>query len=336
MDSVWTSQLGFIQVLQNLGDWLTPVMLLLTQLGREEFYLLVMPGLLWCIHADLGFRVGLLFLTSTSVNALIKLAFADPRPYWVSAAAKALSVEGTFGLPSAHAQNSLVVWGRLAAAVGTRLAWLAALLLTFLISLSRVYLGVHFPTDILAAWLIGGVLLWAFLRWERAGGDWLARQSLSRQASLAFLASVIPPLLSLVTLTIVMTVPLPPDWVRNARAAPDAVFDPYSLNDIWAAGGAFFGLAVGWAWTLRHGGFRADGMPSQRVLRFIVGVVGVMVIRQGLGAIFPRDEMLIAYLLRYLRYALIGLWIGGGAPLVFARLGLTQLSNGLAQPRPSL
>ena len=336
MDSFWASQLGFIQALQGLGGWLTPPMLLLSLLGREEFYLLVMPGLLWCLNADLGFRVGLLFLTSSQVNALFKLALHDPRPYWISSEAKALSVEGTFGLPSGHAQHSLAVWGRIAARVGKSWAWVAALTLVFFIGLSRVYLGVHFPIDVLAGWLIGGVLLWAFLRWERPVGAWLARQSLMAQAGLAFLASIIPILLSLVTLTLVMTVPLPADWVRNARAAPDALFDPYSLTDFWSAGGAFFGLAVGWAWTLRHGGFRADGTAWQRILRFVIGLIGVMVIRQGLGAIFPRDETLIAYLFRYLRYTLIGLWISGGAPLVFARVGLTEVRDRLVQPRTSL
>ena len=335
MDAVWTSQLGIVQALQGLGDWLTPIMLLLSQLGREEFYLLVMPGLLWSINADLGVRVGLLFLTSSQVNALFKLALADPRPYWLGPEAKALSTEASFGLPSGHAQHSLTVWGRIAAGVGKRWAWTAALLLVFLISLSRVYLGVHFPTDVIGGWLLGGALLWAALRWEGPLGAWLARQSVARQAGLAFLASVVPILLSLAALSVVMTVPLPADWVRNARAVPDALFDPYSLNDTWAAGGAFFGLAVGWAWTLRHGGFRADGTAWQRLVRFVIGLVGVMVVRQGLAAIFPRDEALVGYLFRYLRYTLIGLWISGGAPLVFARLGLTAALRRLAPTRPS-
>jgi hypothetical protein len=47
-----------------------------------------------------------------------------------------------------------------------------------------------------------------------------------------------------------------------------------------------------------------------------------VVLWQGLGAVFPGGEEPLALLLRYLRYALVGAWVGGLAPLLFVRLGL--------------
>jgi hypothetical protein len=43
-----------------------------------------------------------------------------------------------------------------------------------------------------------------------------------------------------------------------------------------------------------------------------------------LGAVFPRGEELLSYILRYLRYTLVGLWISAGAPYLFLRLRLAQ------------
>ena len=54
-------------------------------------------------------------------------------------------------------------------------------------------------------------------------------------------------------------------------------------------------------------------------MRFVIGLVGVLVLWQGLGAVFPRDADVISYTLRFVRYALVGMWIMGAAPWLFIR-----------------
>ena len=53
----------------------------------------------------------------------------------------------------------------------------------------------------------------------------------------------------------------------------------------------------------------------------------MLILWAGLGAVFPDGENLLAYSLRYLRYALIGFWIAGLAPLVFFKLKLANEGN---------
>jgi hypothetical protein len=88
--------------------------------------------------------------------------------------------------------------------------------------------------------------------------------------------------------------------------------------------GVFFGLAMGGILLKRHGWFDARGPAFHRVLRYLLGLAGVLAIYSVLGAIFPGGDAIVPYLLRYLRYALIGLWIAYAAPWLFIRLNLAK------------
>ena len=177
--------------LQSLGDGLTPLMKFFTFLGTENFYLLVLPLFLWCLDVGLGIRIGLILLVSGGLNEALKMAFGLPRPYWVNNKIRALSADTSFGLPSGHAQTSLAIWGRLAA--WTRRGWVTITLglLILLISISRPYLGVHFPADTLAGWLVGGLLLAAFLGLERPVALRLRRMKTGQLILLSFGVSLL-------------------------------------------------------------------------------------------------------------------------------------------------
>jgi hypothetical protein len=77
------------------------------------------------------------------------------------------------------------------------------------------------------------------------------------------------------------------------------------------------------AWINSRGGWQAAGPVWKRAARYVVGLLGVIVIWYGLGLVFPRGETFIPYVLRFIRYALLGLWVSAGAPLFFTKLKLT-------------
>jgi hypothetical protein len=59
-------------------------------------------------------------------------------------------------------------------------------------------------------------------------------------------------------------------------------------------------------------------------MRYVVGVIGVLILWMGLGQVFPDDANWISYLLRFLRYTLVGFWVTAGAPWLFFHFKLAD------------
>lgn len=315
--------MNIILSLQSLGDWLTPIMKFFTSLGYEEFYLIVMPALYWCVDALFGARLAIMLALTSSVNTLLKLAFHSPRPFWVSNQVQALSAETSFGIPSGHAQNAVALWGLAAAQIRKRWAWVAAGVIAFLIGLSRLYLAVHFPVDVLTGWLVGGVLLWLFLRYEKDVLAWFGRLPLAGQVFCILGVSAVILALGLGLIAAFQGWQMPAAWVENAARA-GAEPDGLRPSGVTTSAGLTLGLLFGLLHIQRLGGFDARGDWWRRVLRYLLGMVGTLALWAGLKAIFPAGDALLPQTLRLLRYALTGYWVAAGAPWVFTRLHLAD------------
>ncbi len=330
MDNLFTLGLQIIQWLQGLGSWLTPVMKAFTFLGNEQFYLIVAPAILWCIDATLGIRLGLFLMINGMLNTALKVAFHGPRPYWYTRDVTVLgSAENSFGVPSGHAQNAAVVWGALAVHIKRTVAWITLILLIFFIGLSRIYLAVHFPHDVLLGWLFGIILLWVLLRLEKPVVAWIKRYNLGIQMLFVFLFSLF--LIAIVPLAQLSLhgVPIPIQWVNNAHAAfPDKpLINPLSIHNYLTSPGALFGLAAGWLWISRLGGFTTRDAWYKLVLRYLLGLAGVLVLYLGLASNYPETETIVSYVLHYVIYVIIGFWISGFAPWLFVKFKLASPLN---------
>jgi membrane-associated phospholipid phosphatase len=321
MDVLMNTGIRVIVLMQS-ATWLETPMRFFTFLGYGDFYFLILPALYWCIDARLGIRMGLIVFASSMFNELGKLAFNEPRPYWVSLQVKALAAEPTFGIPSGHAQNGVAIWGMLAASVRRKSVWAGASLLIFLISVSRVYLGVHFPHDIIAGWLIGAVILWAFLALWQPLGQWFAGLGLARLT--LFLVGVCALFLAAEGIMVMglSNHITPTAWVVNAARAGGAAAPDISMQPMLTYTGAFLGFALGLRWMQQGGGFTPSGSIWRRVLCYVVGLVGVLILYIGLKAVLPSEETLVGSTLRFVRYGAAGVWTTAGAPALFLRLGL--------------
>ncbi|WP_020179116.1 phosphatase PAP2 family protein [Methylopila sp. M107] len=164
---------------QPIGpQWLESAMIDVTSLGGVA--VLTLLSVLAVAYFLVARRyASALFLTvavggGALLNTALKIGFARPRPDLVDHLVQVQSLS----FPSGHAMSSAVIYltiGALLAQSEPRWAirgyiFAVAGLLTLLIGVSRVYLGVHYPTDVLAGWALGAawaLLCWLVARWLR-------------------------------------------------------------------------------------------------------------------------------------------------------------------------
>jgi membrane-associated phospholipid phosphatase len=325
MELIWQGGIAFIIWLQGLGSWLEIPMKFFSFLGTEEFFLLALPIIYWSVNANAGLRIGAILLFSGGLNDALKLAFHGPRPYWFSTQVKALASETSFGVPSGHAQIAVSLWGMAASLIKRPWVWIAAIFIIFMIGLSRLYLAVHFPHDVLLGWTLGALALWAFSRWWDVVAAWARKKSLGQQIGLAFALSMVMLVMGLMAFGSLRGWVMPVAWKENAQqAGVDALPAPVTLDSTITFAAVLFGMLAGLAWMNSRGAYTADGGFWQRLVRLLPGLAGILILYLGLKAIFPRGDAFLPYVLRYLRFALIGLWVSAGAPWLFLKLKLAQ------------
>ena len=328
MDVIYNWGIELIQSFQDAGTFLLSPMQFFSFLGYDLFYLLIAPVVFWSFDAAAGLRLGIFLMSSNFLNGLVKIFFHAPRPYWYSTSVKAYTPEGSFGIPSGHAQNSVVFFGTLARFIRRTWGWIIALLLMFFIGLSRIYLGVHFPTDVFAGWLIGAILFGLLLRLEQPVLQWLKRLSLPSQWAVILAAALGMIALYWLARDSLGNWQIPEEWIRNAAIAfPDEPIQPLSLSSAVSTAAAFFGLGSGASLLYRLGWYNASGSAGQRALRYLIGLLGMVAIYFGLDAVFPVGEDFLSLFLRFIRYALVGFWVTGLGPLIFIKVKLAQPSR---------
>jgi undecaprenyl-diphosphatase len=138
-------------------EWLDTVMLFMTDVGRRGFVWFVIAAIacLWPQHRAAAWRLVLsIGLAMLVTNVVLKPAIGRARPFDVLADARVIDARPpTYAFPSGHATSAAagaVAASRMFPAAAPLFYTMAAL-----IAVSRVYVGVHFPADVVAGLLVG-------------------------------------------------------------------------------------------------------------------------------------------------------------------------------------
>ena len=290
--------LRFVGSFQNLGDWLTPVMEFFTWLGYPQSYMVLIAVIYWAIDRKLGLRLAIFLPVAASVNSILKQALHAPRPYWVDPEIRAIRVSNGFGMPSGHAQAS-TAWIYAACLMKRLWFWILAIVVVLMIGISRVYLGVHFPSQVVAGWLIGILVTVLFIRFESSAFGGLLRLSPGRQLVLIFSISVILILLGAVFVFLLKKWELPAEWIRNATddlaGRDETILSSMGLHSVAGNVGGFLGTGMGAVLSHGNGGFDVRGTWWKRVLRCLIGLSLVLLIYLAFQLIVPDGAQDLLY-----------------------------------------
>ncbi len=290
---------AFIVALQTLMGRIGESFFSFVSVFGEEMLLVGILGYLyWCYDKALGEKIGLNIVAGNVLFPMIKNVALRRRPYLVHEEIRCLrpvekdadlydvAAQG-WSFPSGHALNATVVYGSLAAYTKSRFLKVLGIVLPLLVGLSRVAVGVHYPTDVLCGWVVGLLLILLIPRLQSALD--------SRGRVFAVFASV------------------------GALG-----FFYCRTSDFFTSYGLMLGFFIGLAFEEKYVHFENTKKPLACVLRMIGGFAIYLGLNALLKLPFPADFLAQptqpAFLIRTLRYTLVTFAAIGVYPLLFSRL----------------
>ena len=267
--------MGILKALESLRNpVLDTIMQGITYLGEELVFMAVALILFWCVDKWKGYFILAVGFLGTILNQFLKLAFRVERP-WVkdpsfTIVESARSGATGYSFPSGHTQNAVGTFGGIAR--GTKKNWLRVVLivLSCLIAFSRMYLGVHYPTDVGVAFVTAVVLilvLYPIMQKARTSPRWM-------YGTLGCMTLVAIAYLCYLNL-----------WKFPEEVRSNANYTEGLANG-WKLFGALVGLIVAYTVDEHKIHFSEQAPLLGQICKVVLGLVLIVGIKSGLKALF--------------------------------------------------
>ncbi len=292
-----------VSLIEWLQSWMGTVGIAIasafTMLGEDLVCVAIVGFLYWCWDKELGKYVGLNLLFAVTLSGMVKNIVLRRRPYFDNESIQCLKPVDSkadiyfipaqgYSFPSIHATKAVTMYTSLGLHTKKKV-WMVLLgiILPLLIGISRVALGVHYPTDVIAGWLIGAIIIFfvPFLK-EKIKNRWVFY-------AILVLATV-------------------PGWFFCKSA------------DYYTGFGFLTGFILATEFEERFVKFETTRNVLRWILRLLIGVGLYFVVNTLLKMPFSSEFLdsgtTLAYAVRAMRYFVITFVIIGAYPLLF-RLG---------------
>ncbi|MDD2492511.1 MAG: phosphatase PAP2 family protein [Bacilli bacterium] len=284
-----------ISIIKTLRELSTPfidgLLQAITFLGEQYVLIAVLAVVYFIFDKRSGQRIAYAIFTSISFNGAIKGVVKYERPFVYDTSYEPVRVETATGysFPSGHTQNASVTYTSLALQFKKKwLFWIVGIII-FLIGISRVGLGVHYPKDVLFGWIFG--IGCAFL------GNYLHHKFEHDFKKLA--------LLYVITFAIF----LPFVFIFWRKDFSDIKI----YRDFYTGYAMFAGFIAGSLWERKVLDFDCQAPLGKKLIRLLGAIICVMLTQFGLDMLFPEGFIL----LDMLRYFLVSFVTLGLYPILF-------------------
>jgi len=290
----FTFELELVKWLQSISSGVLDAFFNGVSFFGEEIFIIALIGFTyWTNNKKMGEFIGFALTSSYTFNNYFKDLFSAPRPFEVDGDVINMRPETSTGhsFPSGHAQGTATAFSAVAFWLKKRWMWILAIVMMVLMSISRMYLGVHFLRDVIVGSLLGvAISYFAYKIFKKYSG------TDEKKLHLIYIVTVI-------------------------------AFLPAALmmhsEDFFKGYGILVGFVGAVIFEKRYVMFTTDVKVWKKVIRFGVGLILALAIQQGLKLIFsPVIDLVptIANFLHFIRYFFISFAGFGLYPLLFKKL----------------
>ncbi|MCY6485178.1 phosphatase PAP2 family protein [Clostridium aestuarii] len=254
----------------------------ITMMGEQYFFIMIIAIIFWCVDKKFGYRLGFTLISSMVINGAIKEILKVPRIFGTEGI-RSLRINTATGysFPSGHTQGVATFWMSIISNVKKKYIYFLGSIIVILVAVSRIYLGVHRPIDVIGGIVIS--LIWVLVcniifNYLDNGGN-----------KLILFSIIVPMLIGLFM---------------------------FKTHDYYTISGVTLGFFVGYNIESQYIKFNEKTSMIINIFKFLVGVSIVLIIMKGLKLVFPKY-----LLFDFIRYCIIGIWMTSGAPYLFKKIG---------------
>ena len=271
----------------------------ITMLGEEFILLSISLFIFWCTSKKKGFTISFVLMTSIFTMQIIKSIIRFPRPWQVypeEIRSLRKSTATGYSFPSGHTTMATSFYGCLSKVYKKKLLSILCGILIVLIGLSRLYLGVHWPLDVVGGLLLGSIITFTLTQ--------VFERIYDNKKIILKIFPVIALLLIFASLFISIL-------LNNALINYDAFSDFSKSTTMFGA------LLLGFSLEERLCKFNTDGSMIKKIIRYILGILGAYIFLVLSKKLFINNPIT-----SWIRYCLTGIWITFIWPFIGSKLKL--------------
>lgn len=293
----------FFQAVQN--GFLTALANFFSFFGEEIAMILILLSIYWCMDKKKGFILFGNLMTALVCMQILKAIFRVPRPFVKHPGLIEAGRIGTatgYSFPSGHSTGAAAFFGSLFKLFENKILRALCIIIIVCVPLSRLYLGVHWPMDVLAGTAIGlfsaSVLSNAFARLFENKKE-LVKVAITAGSAISAISFI------------------------AAMGLHFLPMDETAFSDLMKNMAVLGTALIGMGLEEKRVRFKIDGTRIRKTIRLAAGLA-VILLFQSLKLVFPES---LYYPAAFLRYALIGIWATYLFPLVAVKIGLMESEN---------